>query len=464
MSKSRVGSLGRRLSSWLALQSFAGLALVCGVVYALAALSFQARQVETLEQKEAQVRHLVAEATTGGDIAALQHKLSDFLLGHQGLSLRLRRNDGGVIFESVPPVGRADDAGVREVQFELPALPAVAPKIQATLMLDLSDEEQLLRRLAFTLLAAALIGMAVVSIGGYVLVGFALRPLRDLVDQTRRLAADTLYQRLDGSAQPEELEPLIEQFNALLARLALAYEQLEAFNADVAHELCTPLATVIGSTELALRRQRSADALRDVLGSNLEDLRRMAAIVQDMLFLSQADRGVPARREPVASLAIVVKQVLEYHEASLMEADLITEIDGDAKGDFDIALLQRALSNLLSNTTRYADRGSTVTIQIVKSKEVVQLTVANKGRDISPEHLPRLFDRFYRVDAARNDAARNHGLGLAIVAGIARMHGGKPLARSEGGTTTIGLCASSGNVRTVAQTNESRKMTTELVV
>ena len=273
----------------------------------------------------------------------------------------------------------------------------------------------MLERLARTLVAAALAGAVVIAAGGFTLVQIGLRPVRDLSAQIQALEADTLHRLLDGSAQPDELAPLVAHVNELLKRLHKAYEQLEAFNADVAHELFTPLATLMGGTEVALRKARDADTLRDVLGSHLEDLQRMSMIVQDMLFLSQADRGAEARREHVASMAGVARAVVELHEAAIEEAGLKVRINGDATLA-DVRLLQRALSNLIGNATRHAHPHSTVVVQIDRLDGEIALRVMNEGQTISAEHLPNLFNRFYRADAARSDAARNHGLGLAIVA------------------------------------------------
>jgi len=438
MSKSRVGSLGRRLSTWLALQSLAGLSVVCVAVYAVTHMNFEARQVEALAQKQTQVRHLLTEAQQLGDATTLTHKLDDFFIGHQDLALSLQRPDGSVFYERA--MGAPSPGSERVARFEV-AAPATGPdKLTAILTLDTGEDRRLLRRLALTLLAAAVTGSALVSAGGFALVRLGLRPVRDLVEQTRLLAADKLHRRLDGSGQAEELEPLIAQFNELLGRLSQAYEQLEGFNADVAHELCTPLATLISSTELALRRARSADELREVLGSNLEELQRVAGIVQDMLFLSQADRGSSARRVATASLAGVARQVADYHDAALDGAGLQIEVVGDTGGEFDLPLLQRALSNLVANATRYADHGSTIRIEInALTDGEVRLAVANQGATIEPAHLPRLFDRFFRGDRARSGAHQNHGLGLAIVAAIARMHGGRTLASSANGITSIGF-------------------------
>ncbi len=438
MSRSRIGSLGRRLSYWLALQSLVGLVVVCAAVYGATHLGFQSRQAEEMVQKQVQLRHLLAEAARDGDVATLKHKLDDFFIGHPDMELALTRaSDGSEFYRRSAPSPAIDQ---RVARFTVPAPAPAQGTLDAVLMLDIRDDAALLRRIGFTLAFAALAGTLLVSAGGFLLVRLGLRPVRDLVDQTRQLAADTLHRRLDGSAQPEELEPLIAQFNELLGRLELAYVQMEGFNADVAHELCTPLATLISSTELALRKARDATELREVLGSNLEELQRVASIVHDMLFLSQADRGVIARRVPTTSLAALALQVCNYHEAALEDAGLALEIVGDASGSFDTPLLQRALSNLVGNATRYAQRGSTVRVEIIQSTPgEVQFRVVNRGTAIEPSHLPRLFDRFYRGDPSRSHADRNHGLGLAIVAAIARMHGGRPMAASSEGISSIGM-------------------------
>lgn len=436
MSRSRIGSLGRRLSYWLALQSLAGLVVVCAAVYGATHLGFQARQSEELAQKQVQLRHLLAESVRDGDVATLKHKLDDFFIGHPDMALSLARADGSKFYDRPAQQSTAD---LRVARLTLPAPTPEQGSLEAALTLDIRDDTALLRRIGYTLAVAALAGTLLVSAGGFLLVRLGLCPLRNLVDQTRQLAADTLHRRLDGSAQPEELEPLIAQFNELLSRLEMAYEQLEGFNADVAHELCTPLATLIGSTELALRKARDAEELRDVLGSNLEELQRVAGIVHDMLFLSQADRGASARRIPSPSLAALARQVSNYHEAALVDAGLELEVIDDASGGFDTPLLQRALSNLIGNATRYAQRGSTIRVEIDRSgKDEVRVCLVNRGPTIGPDDLPRLFDRFYRVDPSRSDAGRNHGLGLSIVSAIARMHGGRPLAASSA-RTSIGM-------------------------
>ncbi|WP_182119622.1 heavy metal sensor histidine kinase [Acidovorax sp. FHTAMBA] len=432
-------SLRQRLSWWLALQSFAGLGVVCLMVYLVTEFNFRDRQEETLAQKEIVIRHLLQDGKGHGDSEDLAHKLDDFVVGHGDLSLEVAQADGIVIYAHAR--NQSAKTVWRQRQFEVAQTADQTPseKLRVQLSLDIRTDHQLLHRLALTLLVAAIGGAIVVSLGGFSLVNLGLAPVRRLASQTRAVSADNLHQRLDSAEQPLELVPLIDQFNALLARIEKAYLQMEGFNADVAHELCTPLATLIANNELALLRPERAD-MREVLASNLEELHRLTGIVNDMLFLSQADRGVGARRAPVASLASVAADVLDYHEAALSEAALTAKVVGDAHGAFDVPLLRRALSNLLGNATRYASSGSIVQINLRTTDEGrVLISVTNYGSTIDPEILPQLFDRFFRADPARSHGQSNHGLGLAIVGGIARMHQGKPFASSENGVTSVGI-------------------------
>lgn len=429
-------SLRARLSRQFALQTMLGLGLVFGAVYVVIAATLSHRQDDTLATKRATLQRLLGEARDAHDVPAIKHLLSDFLVGHDDLVAAVFQADGSLVF-------RRDIAGRQEplskrLAFEV-ALPAeLGGTGRAELIYDTRKDEALLDRLGWTLWAAALVGSATVSVLGFVLVRRGLAPLDALAGQTARLDARRLDQRLDATGQPEEVQPLLRQFNALLDRLQVAYAQMEAFNADVAHELNNPLSILIGSCEVALRRDRPKDELQEVLSSNLEDLRRVAAIVSDMLFLSHAERGVSARRSSPQSLAALAAEVVAYHEAALEEAGLRVAVTGDARVGVDAGLVRRALSNLLGNAARYAERGSVIQVRVeLLAPGQVSLGVHNTGSRIAEVHLPRLFDRFYRADPSRTDASRHHGLGLAIVAAIAKMHGGAVQAESSGAGTCI---------------------------
>jgi len=255
------------------------------------------------------------------------------------------------------------------------------------------------------------------------------------------MAPDKANRPIDAMDFAEELRPWITQFNALLLRVQRAYVQLESFNADVAHELRTPLANLIGATELALTRPRGNEELQAVLASNLEEIGRLSGIVTDMLFLSQAESGTPMRTRAAASLAAQAGDVIDFYDAMLEEAGLRAEVKGDAMADVDAALVRRALFNLLGNAIRFAAPASTIRFEIGSEKNHSEFTLAvvNRGEPVDPAALPRLFDRFYRAAPARDGSPRHHGLGLSIVEAIARMHGGRVFAASQGGETRIGF-------------------------
>ncbi|WP_326538464.1 heavy metal sensor histidine kinase [Pseudorhodoferax sp.] len=291
--------------------------------------------------------------------------------------------------------------------------------------------------------------LAVVGWGAIVLVmglglwitRVGLRPLVRLSAEAQALRPRMLSQRLQATDLPVELSDLAQAFNGALGRLEDAYQQLEAFNADVAHELRTPLANLIGGTQVALSRERSAPEFQEALQSNLEELERLRSIVNDMLFLARADQGEAATGLVDTRVADEVAKTVEFFEFVLDESGGAVDIEGDreAQAPLDTALFRRALSNLLQNAIQHAPPGSRLAVAITPQDGALWIGVRNSGAPIAPEHLPRLFDRFYRVDPARHDRGghHGHGLGLAIVKAVARMHGGSVKADSQGGVTTI---------------------------
>jgi two-component system heavy metal sensor histidine kinase CusS len=357
--------------------------------------------------------------------------------------LVLQRADGSEFYRDGPPAFDIHSDRVRTDRFVIETPPTVGGgRLVGTLVLDCGEDRAMLAGIALTLLGTALAGGLGVGLLVFRTVKRGLAPMMDLAMQTRAIEADRLGQRLKLAQPVEELQPAVDQFNALMGRLERAYVQLESFNADVAHELRTPLAALIGHTELALSRERSCAELQDTMAANLEELQRLSAMVNDMLFLASADRGAAARRGAPVSLAALARQVIEFHEAALEDAALAVHIDGDAAVAVDEPLVKRALSNLIGNATRYAQPGTAVTVRIAQPglDAPAQVEVENAGPAITAEQLPRIFDRFFRVDTVRCTAeGGHHGLGLAIVAAIARMHRGEPRAQSADGRTRVGF-------------------------
>ncbi len=440
-------SISQRLSKKLALITM----LILGVLFYCAywAISSQItdRNAEELQFRSDVIADIIElEAKAGGQAAVLARVKADAAM-RANTRLELWTTDGRPFYAD--PVGntpgQAGDKSSHTFTINTPNIEGGS--LQARFTADFSREVAMGRRWSWILWLATFVAGSLVALATLWGVRRGLRPLNELARQTRAIAADRLDQRLTLADPATELLPWIEQFNALMRRLERAYGQLEGFNADVAHELRTPLTTLMGQTELALSRERSVEVLRETLTSNLEELQRLSALVNDMLFLSQADRGAKARREAPVSLASLTQQVVEFHEATLEDKHLTVRVEGDAMVGVDEPLFKRAVSNLLGNATRFAERGSVIRIELGPDASTghALVTVENQGPGIKDTDMPRLFDRFFRADTSRgcDDGEQHYGLGLAIIAAIARMHGGAPMAQSGNGSTRIGFSVAS---------------------
>lgn len=429
-------SIQRRLSVWLALQTLIGLSVLCVSVYVITAWNFRQKAQEELDQQARLVSHLLNERSQGGGVLSLQHKLEDYFSSHGNVSVSIGR-DGAQLFSSTPATsGEWVWADHRVAPHDS------GSPFNVRIGIDTTQDARLLRRLGGTLALAVVLGTLLVSLTGMLLVRHGLRPLHKLAERTARITPDAASAPIDPLEFAQELRPWIAQFNALMARVEQAYSQSKAFNADVAHELRTPLANLIASAEVELARPRSAQDMQSLLVSNLEEIRRLSGIVADMLFLSRADRGESLRSRQPARLAEQACAVLEFHEASLEEAGLRATVVGDATAAVDVPLVRRALSNLLGNAIRYAAKDSTIVVAIRPWRDGAEIAVENQGLGIAPEALSRLFERFFRAASARDGSDQHHGLGLAIVDAIARMHGGKTFASCTAQVTRIGFTVS----------------------
>ena len=442
-------SISRRLSRKLALFTMLVMgALFAGLWLSVSMLLKERNALDMQQRCELIADVLEQEARSGGQAALLARLRSDAPMRARN-RLEVWTADGRLLYADPEHKKPLAPDHLRAGEFRIPVPALAGGELRARYTVDYATDVAMGRRWAWLLVGLTLAAGAIVALGVRWHVRRQLQPLHLLAAQTRAISPQQLSRRLTLADPAEELLPWIEQFNALMGRVEQAYAQLEGFNADVAHELRTPLANLIGQTEVALSRERSTESLRDTLVSNLEEMQRLSAMVNDMLFLSHADRGAVARRGETVSLAALVQQVVEFHEAPLEEAGLHWRVEGDAFVPVDESLFKRALSNLLGNATRFARRGSTVVIGIdaraTDAADRVQVVVQNEGEAIDAGALPRLFDRFFRGDGSRCcDDAQHHGLGLAIVAAIARMHAGRTVAESQAGVTRVGFTLAAG--------------------
>ncbi|MDR0458242.1 MAG: heavy metal sensor histidine kinase, partial [Burkholderiaceae bacterium] len=342
--------------------------------------------------------------------------------------------NGQMLDLAVGPLGRA--MAVLGV-----ALPANAVRPALVLMVGSSafSFTRTLHIFELSLLLFIVAGAALIAALGYWIARVGLQPLMRMSLDAQSIGPDNRQQRLALPPLPRELLHLGQSFNAALDRLAGAYRQLETLNADVAHELRTPLTNLIGQTQVTLARERQAPALREVLQSNLEELERLRAIVADMLFLARAEQGERAYQRAPASIAAEVGKTIEFFDMLLEEARMRVTVQGDADAPIQTALFRRALTNLLQNAIQHSPGGTDIQVRITREARNASVAFSNPGEPIAPEQLAHLFDRFYRIDAARRNSGESHGLGLAIVKAVATMHNGGVFARSQDGIVTVGF-------------------------
>ncbi len=273
-------------------------------------------------------------------------------------------------------------------------------------------------------------------VGGWLLAGRALQPLDGLVASLRDLDVDRLDARIPDGRGTEEIRELTRSINALLRRLSDALRRVREFTADASHELRTPLTVLRGEAEVALRQCRSPREYQEVLASSLEEIHRMGRIVEDLLLLAKGDLGeAPVEKMPV-SLGEILEDVCTQAQA-LAEAKGIrlTWAGGPPVWvEADPLRLRQLFWNLLDNAVKYTPEGGKVFLSHAASAPGwARVTVKDTGIGIPPEHLDRIFERFYRVDKHRSRAQGGSGLGLAICRWIAEVHGGRIEVRSSPG-------------------------------
>jgi two-component system heavy metal sensor histidine kinase CusS len=279
-------------------------------------------------------------------------------------------------------------------------------------------------------------GMLLTGLLAWIAARRGLEPMRRIAALAQGISASRLGRRLPPEAVPPELSDLATAFNAMLARLEDSFRRLSDFSSDIAHELRTPVGNLVTETEVALSRARSADAYREVLYSNLEEYNRLSRMIGDMLFLAKADNGLIVPQREKVNLAAETQGLFAFYDALAEEKGVCLVLEGAGTIFGDRLMVCRALSNLLSNALRYTLPGNSVKVSIdrLESGET-RLAIENPGEEIAPEHLSRLFDRFYRVDASRQKKSDGAGLGLAITKSIVEAHQGTIMASVANGVT-----------------------------
>ena len=259
---------------------------------------------------------------------------------------------------------------------------------------------------------------------GWFLAGRALDPVNSVAAAAQHITHSNLDVQIPARNTGDELDRLIEAFNHMMTRLNHSFEQIRQFSTDVSHELRTPLTVVRGQLEVALFTAQTVDQYRDAMADALEGVERLSNIVRALLMLSQAESGQLALQKSEINLAELIRDLVDQHQipAEAQGVRLSAVLPANSPISADRIQIERLLSNLLGNAIKYTPAGGVVKVSLLPGLDHVKLIVEDTGVGISREHLPHIFDRFYRVPSA--DAEKGLGLGLSFVAWIAKAHGG----------------------------------------
>jgi two-component system heavy metal sensor histidine kinase CusS len=283
--------------------------------------------------------------------------------------------------------------------------------------------------LAGGLIAAAAIAITVTKRG--------LRPLAEMTRSLERVGPGHLHERVPPAAWPRELRPLAVAFDNMLERLEDSFTRLSQFSADLAHELRTPIANMLGEAQVTLTRERSSEEYREVIESSVAECERLSGIVDNLLFLARAESADRQIHPTLFGGRPAIEKIAAYYETIAEDRHVSIRCTGEGQIYADPVLFARAVSNLVDNALRFTPNSGSISISISMRDAHSEISVSDTGCGIPPEHLARVFDRFYRADSSRS--SEGVGLGLALVKSIADLHGGSARLDSQvnQGTTVI---------------------------
>jgi len=299
---------------------------------------------------------------------------------------------------------------------------------------SLADVNRSVDRLIVLLLVGGGAALALTAAGGWWLAGKALRPVARMISQAQRIGIDRLDDRVPVPRVSDELADLARTLNGMLDRLQRGVEEKHRLVADASHELRTPLAVMRSELDVALMDRDLPAEARDVLASAREEVDRMSRTVENLLTLARVDEGrLELLHGPVA-LSEVASSVAESLQPVAEARGVIVDVEGAARpvaGDRD--RLEQVVANLVQNAVAHSDPGGAVHVRVWQNGHGVGATVSDDGRGIPASDRPHVFERFYRVDAARAGDGGGSGLGLAICREIVLAHGGRIGVESEEG-------------------------------
>ncbi|MNJ08906.1 Sensor protein CzcS precursor [compost metagenome] len=425
------------------------LLLACLAVLALDH-ELDSRARKSLMAKMSQIEHSLSIDLKADDLQSRAHPLLDVVMGHDNLSLSVIALTGrhsalltlGPGLEADRLLRIHSDQHLTFSQWQdsnddqlLTASRLMrlqdGTEVRVLLTVNRADDNSLLQAYLRSTLWTLPLLLLLIGFVAWKLVQRGLTPLRRFRRIAEQVSAQQLTLRLPETGLPQELSDLAGSMNVMLDRIDGGVQRLSQFSDDLAHELRTPISNLMGKAQVTLARERPVEQYKEVLETSIEELTRLNRIITDMLFLAQVSQ--PQAQVPLkpVSLADEVTRVSELFEFSAEQKHIVLRQQGWGTVMADRLMVQRALSNLLSNAIRHSPSGHAVDIGIERCGDAVCLWVENQGPGIAQEHLPHLFERFYRAGSGRSRLEGGTGLGLAIVKSIMQVHRGEVEVRSE---------------------------------
>ncbi|WP_288392595.1 heavy metal sensor histidine kinase [uncultured Herbaspirillum sp.] len=286
------------------------------------------------------------------------------------------------------------------------------------------QEDRMMRSYRWRIAGAAAAAILLTSLLGFVLLRRGLQPLEAMSQRAAQITPDRLSTRLEQEGMPAELRRVALSFNAMLDRLEAGYDHLAQFSGDLAHEIRTPINVLMGQSQVALGQRRSPEDYEQLLESNVEELQRLARIVENILFLAQADHSTLAVECSALDLQEELAKIIDYFEGIADERGMHFALQAQGVCQANLDMWRRAVSNLIINAVRYGEPDSIIRIQAEGDASGSRILVDNRSGNVTPQVMARMFDRFYRGDRSRSALTESNGLGLAIVKAIMALHRG----------------------------------------
>ncbi|MFM0667263.1 heavy metal sensor histidine kinase [Paraburkholderia sediminicola] len=434
-------TLRARLTALIILSTSAILALSGIALYEALRSRLESTSIELMSGTMAALQTHLAASRNADEITGDPQTWIDLLHGHPNMALAIYDATGQRLlstsgFQTYAPLlaARADRASapLARAGSNLRYLVALAPidntngpPVRVALQYDGTSDRLLLRAHASTAVIIQVFGVILAAAFAYGIATLGLLPLRRLVAQAEAMSTSRLAQPLPELEASGELKELEYAFNGMLARLDESFTRLNQFSSNLAHDMRTPLTNLLAAAQVALSQRRSAEDYRDVIESSVDEYQRLSRMIEDMLFLARSEQAEAALSLRSLDAVAEAERIAGYYETMAEDAQVRIEVTGQAKVHADLLLFQRALSNLLSNALVQAPKGSAITIDCKEERDSTTLSVSDSGPGIEAHHLKRIFERFYRVDPARQGSASGTGLGLAIVKSIMNSHAGQ---------------------------------------